>query len=189
MYIRCQAMLQNALQPANWLRFDYELHSEECEWTFHESITKSMAKDFIVDATKNLKDFSLRSVRDDEIVLDYFTPTAKWMDQIRIELISRGDKQPLLAVVVAKSTGIVPLMVPLAPLLSILFIWVPLKDHGKTGEEIYQFQKEIEAISKTTVTSRTTRYSLSNPRGKGKGPSPASLEAPPPITTLEVECE
>lgn len=161
-------MLQNIVQPGNWIQRGRLRHSEECEWTFQPSITKDMAKEMVVQAGRNLKDFSLRSVKDDVIIFDYFTPTAKWMDQLRIEFVSRGDGQSLVAIVLAKSTGIFPLVVPFATLLSMIFFWVPFKDWGKTGHEIYLLQKEFQNVSKTSISARTTRYSLGNPKGNSK---------------------
>jgi hypothetical protein len=42
-YLSLQANVQNKLQPADWVTFNFNLHSEEAEWTFDPSITKEEA--------------------------------------------------------------------------------------------------------------------------------------------------
>ena len=166
-FIKLQANIQNLIQPGNWLKFNFLMHSEECEWIFQKSIDRDRAKEFIIEAGKNMSDFSLRSIQEDVILFDYYTPRGQWMDQVRIEVIA-GD--PCKASLLAKSTGVVPLIVPFAPLLSTILFWVPFQDYGgKTSQEIALLQREFMAISNTSVESRTTRYSLGNPRRPDKG--------------------
>jgi hypothetical protein len=161
-YLSLQADVQNKLQPADWVTFNFNFHSEEAEWTFDSSITKEEASKAITEAGNSLNAFYLRSVDGDTIVFDYITPTAKWMDQVCIELVSNQGSS-CKAIVLCKSTGIFPLSVPFAPILNVFFFWIPFGDSGKNGQENSILRKKVEELSGFKVSSETKRYSTSNP--------------------------
>lgn len=167
-YLSLQADIQNKLQPAGWLTFNFNFHSEEAEWTFDPSVTKEEAFRAVTEAGNSLNTFYLRSADGDAIVFDYMTPTAKWMDQVCIELVS-NEGSSCKAIVLCKSTGILPLSIPFAPILNAIFFWIPFGDNGKNAQENSILQKKVEESSGFKVLSETKRYSTSNPNRPKKG--------------------
>jgi hypothetical protein len=165
-YLSLQADIQNKLKPADWVPFNFNFHSEESEWTFDPSITKEEAFKAITEAGNSLNDFYLRSAKGDAIVFDYITPTAKWMDQVCVKLVSNQGSS-CKAIVLCKSTGVFPLSIPFAPILNVFFFWLPFGDNGKNGHENSILRKKVEESSGFKVVSETKRYSTSNPK-KGK---------------------
>jgi hypothetical protein len=160
-YLSLQADVQNKLQPASWVTFNFNFHSEEAEWTFEPSITKEEAIKSIKEAGTSLNDFHLRSASGKAIIFDYFTPTAKWMDQVCVELVS-NQGSPCKAIVLCKSTGVFPLYIPFAPILNAFFFWLPFGDNGKSAHENSILRKKVEELSGFKILSETKRYSTSN---------------------------
>jgi hypothetical protein len=167
-YLSLQANVQNKLQPADWVTFNFNLHSEEAEWTFDPSITKEEAFKAITEAGNDLNDFYLRSAKGDAIVFDYFTPAAKWMDQVCVELVSNQGSS-CKAIVLCKSTGVFPLSIPFAPILNSFFFWLPFGDNGKSANENSILRKKVDESSGFKVSSETKRYSTSNLKRPKKG--------------------
>jgi hypothetical protein len=168
LFLSLQAAVQNKLQPADWLTFNFNFHSEESEWTFDPSITKKGAFKIITGAGDSLNDFYLRSAEGDTLLFDYFTPGAKWMDQVRVELVW-NEGSPCKAIVLCKSTGVFPLFIPFAPILNAFFFWLPFGDNGKSANENSILLKKVEELSGFKVSSETKRYSTSNRKQPKKG--------------------
>jgi hypothetical protein len=167
-YLSLQADVQNKLRPADWVTCIFNFHSEEAEWTFDPTITKEEALKAITEAGNSLNDFYLRSIDGDAIVFDYFTRTAKWMDQVCVKLVSNQGSS-CKAIVLCKSTGVFPLSIPFAPILNVFFFWIPFGDGGKNAHENYILRKKVEELSDFKVLSETKRYSTSNPKKPKKG--------------------
>mmetsp|Transcript_5654 Transcript_5654/g.7759 ORF Transcript_5654/g.7759 Transcript_5654/m.7759 type:complete len:170 (-) Transcript_5654:19-528(-) len=165
-YISLQGNIQSKLRPGSWLPGIRNPHSEEVEWKFPESTSKETAMNAVSEAATSLDNFLERS-NDKEsrtIVIDTFTK-AKWMDQVVLKFKEDGsDGGELKAQVECCATGFFPLIVPLAPLLNIIFCFIPFGDGGNCARTMKILQKKVTEMSGTEIESKTIRYSLTNPK-------------------------
>lgn len=99
------------------------------------------------------------------MVIHVFTKV-KWMDQITVTF--HGEKK-CKAMLVAESTGMLPLCVPFACVLNLGLFWCPFLDtNGRCGYSISLLRKEIEKISGKSMQSQTIRFSRSVQQKKYK---------------------
>jgi hypothetical protein len=158
--VAVQGNIQAKLRPATWIKWCYNLHSEEEKWDFDATVGKEDAIKAIVKAGNDLPDFFLREASDEVIIFDYFTPAAKWMDEIRVELVQTDSS--VQARVVACALGVLPVSIPFSFLLNALFCWLPFGDNGKNAHELSMLRKKVEEINGKSLKVKTLRRSQTN---------------------------
>ncbi len=164
--VRAQAGVQAWLRPGLWLACARDFHHEVHEWA-----SSSLGADELLDKVWTIaKDMELEGSAFEQyaydkagkkIVLNYLTAKAKWLDQIELTFVPAGSGCTVR--VRAYSTGVLPLVVPLAPLLNAIFMFFPFQDaNGKCNQEIEELRTEVvKAVS--DLTSAVLVYSKGNP--------------------------
>jgi hypothetical protein len=164
--VRAQAGVQAWLRPGVWLPCARDWHHEVHEWA-----SPSLGADELLDKVWSIaKDMELEGRALEQydydkagkrIVLNYFTAKAKWLDQLELTFVSAGSGCTVR--VRAYSTGVLPLLVPLAPLLNVIFMFFPFQDaNGKCNAEIEELRAEVvKAVS--DLSSTVVVYSKGNP--------------------------
>jgi hypothetical protein len=123
-----QAASQARLRPAVWSPRVARFHSTELLWTLRCSVAQGVAE--LLAITRNLADrgWSVHSVDEGRgcVVLNRLTPWLKWLDQARFRFEPYG--QGCKVEIYACSTGFLPLIVPLAPVLNCALFFLPFFD-------------------------------------------------------------
>jgi len=163
--IPCQVAIQAKLQPAGWLPTNLKnMHRGEEEWSFESkdieavfsSYTKALEGKLSQDSSF-AKCFKLKTANEETktITLHYLTPGAKWLDIYTLEFSESENGVKCKAV--GMSTGIFPLILPLAPVLNVALFWLTFHDHGfcekglewlrsDLGEDIAVSDENVELI-------------------------------------------
>uniref|UniRef100_A0A7S2RFA6 Uncharacterized protein n=1 Tax=Mucochytrium quahogii TaxID=96639 RepID=A0A7S2RFA6_9STRA len=170
--ISCQGSIQTKLRPATWIPGIRNPHSEVQSWTFDADVATSMK--YVWEAANDLTTTGyIPRVFDKDtevIVVDCLTKNAKWMDQLRFafKFCEEGKTD---CQVFGSSTGFLPLIFPLAPVLNVFLCWIPFLDQGVCGKEMGKLGQQVETKFNTSITIRVMRYSNSNPKKKTISPN------------------
>jgi hypothetical protein len=162
--VSLQAGVQAWLKPAMWIPGVRSFHSEQHEWRV--AAPAGQVLEAVVEAAAGLTTRGWSQYEVDKagrrVVLNYVTRVAKWLDQVELRFEEVGPSSTVVRVH-AYSTGMLPLLIPLAPLLNILLIFFPFLDKdGKCGAEIDELRAAV-AIKVKQIESRVVVYSLGNP--------------------------
>lgn len=153
--VSCQVAIQSYLHPGSWLWGVRNAHSEEERWLIPDTRSSDVIKileDFVLsDSTK----YNIARRTLTELVVDVITPV-RWLDQLRLEFRDVEGGSECHAV--GCSTGFLPLIVPLAPLLNALLCWVPFGDSGKNFTSLLELRRELSSNGKQ-VNCSTLRAS------------------------------
>jgi len=137
------------------------MREEVHEWTI-EGKSVDEVKNGLRKAAEELDGFKLYSEKADVMVINFLTK-AKWLDQLVLRFEATSGNAVKVRVQ-NNSTGLLPLIIPLAPLLNVVFFFVPFKDHGKCGATINVFKKGLSKQLNEDVGSEVIQKSKGNPR-------------------------
>mmetsp|Transcript_13512 Transcript_13512/g.34324 ORF Transcript_13512/g.34324 Transcript_13512/m.34324 type:complete len:168 (-) Transcript_13512:287-790(-) len=164
--VSVQAAVQGAIRPGTWLPGVRNFHSEVQEWTISVPVVEAMEK--VWAAAEELRDagYSPRKLDKENkvVVIDFFTAKAKWLDQVVLRFSSLGSGCKCVAT--NSSTGVFPLVIPLAPVLNVALCWFPFGDGGKCANTLDRLCRRLGVATGTEVTSKTLRFSITNPKKK-----------------------
>eukprot|EP00483_Globobulimina_turgida_P013134 UN13158 len=73
----------------------------------------------------------------------YLTPKTAWLDIVTLDIVINKDKNTMKINGIGESTGLVPLIVPMAPILNIVFCWFPFHDMGNNKRYLTSIKKNI----------------------------------------------
>jgi hypothetical protein len=169
--VSLQAAVQAWLKPAMWVPGVRSFHSEQHEWRVEAPAGQVF--EAVLAAAGELSSRGWSQYEADKagrrVVLNYLTKGAKWLDQV--ELLFEVGPSSTVVRVHAFSTGMLPLLIPLAPLLNILLIFFPFLDKdGKCGAEIDELKTAVAGKVKK-LESCVVVYSLGNPARRSAGKS------------------
>ncbi|KAK7475042.1 hypothetical protein BaRGS_00033723 [Batillaria attramentaria] len=140
---RAQAPLQSCLRPAMWFPGINRLHSHTEVWRTDtstpqqniESIQRALMK--VIENDKTRSDFYINKVESYFLQIFVFT-RAEWLDVI--EMHFEHDKIKIFAF----SSGFLPLFLPGACLLNVVFFWVPFLDWGMNEKRLRWLQSQLD---------------------------------------------
>lgn len=67
-----------------------------------------------------------------------------WLDIVTLEIyLNDRDTSEVSIKATAGSTGFLPLVIPLSPLLNAILCWVPFSDHGNNSRVLQNIWKAI----------------------------------------------
>mmetsp|Transcript_14472 Transcript_14472/g.25939 ORF Transcript_14472/g.25939 Transcript_14472/m.25939 type:complete len:166 (-) Transcript_14472:106-603(-) len=161
-FISSQIKLQGKWNPGAMVPGVRAFHSAAQEWRFN--CGKSAAMQAVTNQVEKLDGFQLSENEAplDTLVVQVLT-LAKWMDQFTFSF-EEDQEGSCLVKVRGNSTGLLPVVVPLAPYLNVLFSWFPFLDWGKVARSMGLVRKFIEKEegSNVKVTLVTKSFSTSN---------------------------
>jgi hypothetical protein len=168
--VSLQAAVQAWLKPAMWVPGVRSFHSEQHEWRV--AAPAGQVLEAVLAAAGELSRRGWSQYEVDKagrrVVLNYLTKVACWLDQVELRFEEAGPSSTVVRVH-AYSTGMLPLLIPLAPLLNILLIFFPFLDKdGKCGAEINELKAAVAGKVKQ-LESRVVVYSLGNPARRSAG--------------------
>ncbi|KAJ7387228.1 hypothetical protein OS493_004202 [Desmophyllum pertusum] len=127
-----QSPIQGVLRPAMWLPGIKNFHSRKETWIIPEA-TPDVCLEHLISAVAILSEtekMHINKVRPGRNFVQIFCYTeAEWLDVVEIEF-QPGRERGTLAKARSFSTGLLPLMIPFAFLLNMIFFFVPFYDHN-----------------------------------------------------------
>jgi hypothetical protein len=172
--VSAQARLQARLKPASWVPGVRWFHSESAEWRVQGTPVEALM-DKVWSAAAELSSRGWSQHEQDKvgkrIVLNALTQGLKWLDQVELRFaeVEGGWTQVRVR---GYSTGLLPMVVPLAPLLNVLLCLFPFLCFGKVGAELSELRDAV-ARKGDAVESRGVSYSLGSMRGAVVAPQAA----------------
>jgi len=123
--------------------------------------------DAVWNVANELEDFRPWSRNDSEMemVVNFLTK-AMWLDRIELQFTKQGSSTKVR--VKNCSTGLIPCIIPGAPLMNVLLAPAPFLDWGKLASTMKYLQKKTAEKLGTEITREIVFVSLGNPCGSGK---------------------
>eukprot|EP00512_Aurantiochytrium_limacinum_P000310 CAMPEP_0171486596 /NCGR_PEP_ID=MMETSP0958-20121227/1177_1 /TAXON_ID=87120 /ORGANISM="Aurantiochytrium limacinum, Strain ATCCMYA-1381" /LENGTH=158 /DNA_ID=CAMNT_0012019491 /DNA_START=245 /DNA_END=721 /DNA_ORIENTATION=- len=146
------------MRPALLLPGVRNFHSEVHTWTVEASVEETI--DALWKASDELDNYVPVERTANTVVIDYLTKAAKWLDQMTITVSSKDGVT--VCEVTDGSTGFLPLVIPLAPILNIFFCWFPFGDNGKCVSTMNDLRKKASQILSKEISSKVVRASITN---------------------------
>lgn len=161
-FYECQGSLQSALLPGIWVPKVRNAHSEEQEWSMACSQEKAMGA--LAKAVEGKAGYRLAKMDQSAglVVVNFYT-NAGWLDQYKFQF-SGETKESCKAKVYGYSTGMLPMLIPGAPLINCLLAPIAFGDGGKVAHSLHVLSKELAKESGCAPSVQVTRYSLTNPK-------------------------
>eukprot|EP00743_Colponemidia_sp_Colp-15_P002768 GILK01002996.1.p1 GENE.GILK01002996.1~~GILK01002996.1.p1 ORF type:complete len:171 (+),score=25.71 GILK01002996.1:33-545(+) len=158
---RAQAPALDVIRPGSWAFPGF--HSANATWTVSAAEGKTLLSNLADSVRKNqLEHFHLRELdpQANSAKFYFYTPKIKWLDIVEIKLASQNAEQAVFDVR-SFSSSFLPASVPLAPLLTFIFVIVPFGDGGQNLLHIKALSKHLLAQGirldeHFTFVSRTT---------------------------------
>lgn len=127
-----QSPIQAAIRPAVWLPGIRSLHSKKETWIIPDA-TPEVCLENLVSAVALLGErekIHIHKVRPNRNFVQIYSYTEfEWLDIVEIEF-QPGQERGTLGKAHSFSTGVLPLMIPLAFLLNMVFFFVPFYDNN-----------------------------------------------------------
>lgn len=127
-----QSPIQAAIRPAVWLPGIRKLHSKKETWIIPDA-TPEVCLENLVSAVALLGErekMHIHKVRPNRNFVQIYSYTEfEWLDIVEIEF-QPGQERGTLGKAHSFSTGVLPLMIPLAFLLNMVFFFVPFYDNN-----------------------------------------------------------
>lgn len=127
-----QSPIQAAIRPAVWLPGIRNLHSKKETWIIPDA-TPEVCLENLVSAVALLGErekMHIHKVRPNRNFVQIYSYTEfEWLDIVEIEF-QPGQERGTLGKAHSFSTGVLPLMIPLAFLLNMVFFFVPFYDNN-----------------------------------------------------------
>ncbi|KAL4223255.1 hypothetical protein ACF0H5_016727 [Mactra antiquata] len=138
-----QAPVQALIKPSMWLPCIHRLHSCKETWKtdcnlkeFREAVISTVYK--IIASQESTEFWDFHEVREDGTFFRIFTFTrAEWLDVIEIKYIE-GHYE-----VCSYSSGVLPLIIPFACILNIVFFFVPFLDQGLNQRRLQRLKDAL----------------------------------------------
>ena len=162
--IQAQADIQAGLKPAGWIPNVRKFHgADEQTWNLklnnldEKDGTNDKIMDIIQESTKK-SGYLLQPLKVSQtgFILDAYVITRLigWLDVITLKIcfnkgteLLNNDKKEIKIIANSESTGFIPLIIPFAPILNILFCWVPFLDGRKNNTRyLKRIRKNIEQL-------------------------------------------
>lgn len=126
-----QSPIQGALRPAMWIPGIRNLHCRNETWVIPEA-TPEVCLEHVISAVAILSEkekMHINKVRPGRNFVQIFSYTEyEWLDIVEIEF-QPGQERGTLAKARSFSTGLLPLMIPFAFLLNMIFFFAPFYDN------------------------------------------------------------
>ena len=147
-------MFQARLKPAQWVPYIRNLHRYEME------IGKYKLKDFtqsndekeiiqtmtsIILKSKLIPSKTMESNDGYIMEANYYTPKLAWLDVVTLNIVINKSDNIINIHGIGESTGLFPLIVPLAPVLNIVTCWFPFDDWGNNKRYLKTIQSNINS--------------------------------------------
>lgn len=163
-YINAQRKIATVTKPALWVPGVRNFHSEKQHFTFSCSVDEAMRQTWAAAEALAGKGFvAVSKDSDTRVVKIQFLTKAKWMDEITLSF-HKVDAESTGCAVHNGSTGFLPLIVPLAPVINLALFWIPFADGGKCGQAMAMLRKQIDADNAGQIEYKVVRYSITNPK-------------------------
>lgn len=130
MLVSAQAAVQSRLRPAIWSSYTAKMHSEEHSWMADGWTFEEIERAFVETVNELREDglkFQVFSIDRKKmvIIINMLTHRFSWLDQFRFRFKKEPGSKRFSVKVFIYSTGILPLVVPLAPLFNVMFCLAP----------------------------------------------------------------
>lgn len=127
-----QSPIQGAIRPAVWIPGIRNLHSKKETWVIPDA-TPDVCLENLISAVAILGEtekMHINKVRPNRNFVQIFCFTeAEWLDVVEIEF-QPGQERGTIGKAYSFSTGVLPLMIPFAFLLNMVFFFVPFYDQN-----------------------------------------------------------
>lgn len=152
--VQLQSTLQASLKPAQWIPYIRNLHRYEMEIGKYKMkyFTKSNdEKEIIENMTSIILKSNLIPTKtmesNDGFIMEanYYTPKSAWLDVITLKISINKSNNEIIINGIGESTGLIPLIVPLAPVLNIVTCWFPFDDWGNNKRYLKSIQSNINS--------------------------------------------
>eukprot|EP00042_Codosiga_hollandica_P025181 m.110082 g.110082 ORF g.110082 m.110082 type:complete len:171 (+) comp51791_c0_seq2:53-565(+) len=152
---RTQAPLQAFLRPALWSPFGKRAHLDKQTWevdqrpseafrTFLSAIEQCQASFKLIVSATNPASHTAQVL--------CFTNVAEWLDVIEIEF--REAEHGSIAEVIGFSSGVVPLLVPFAPILNVALFLIPFSDHQFNRKRLNLIRENMAKTCRAELVKR-----------------------------------
>eukprot|EP00656_Telonema_subtile_P012759 TRINITY_DN16447_c0_g1_i1.p1 TRINITY_DN16447_c0_g1~~TRINITY_DN16447_c0_g1_i1.p1 ORF type:complete len:208 (+),score=42.04 TRINITY_DN16447_c0_g1_i1:186-809(+) len=146
--LRIQAMIQYWLVPAIWLPLIRWPHFTEKRWVFNVGPEEAMT--LIRDALEHFSGHKEHGEFRDQVIAKssptaqnvmIFTPCARWLDMFEVRC-KAGETGHSEVYIKSYSSGFLPMVVPLAPLLNVALFFIPFA--GIVNERIALVREHLQ---------------------------------------------
>lgn len=98
------------------------------------------------------------------VVISCLTARMKWLDLIELRVCDGPEEGKCEIKAECKSTGVCPMIVPMAPVMNLFLFWIPFGDGGKCAQSLLAVRKALRSELNDEVESKSVFVSYSNPR-------------------------
>lgn len=146
--IQFQSGLQASLKPAQWIPKMRDIHRYEMKigtfqisdnWHFLDIIHKAMEKSKLIP--KKVMETNNGYIME----AYYYTPSTAWLDVVTLSIVINPNKNTMTINGLGESTGLLPLVVPFAPILNIMLCWLPFDDWGNNKRYLTDMKNNIRS--------------------------------------------
>mmetsp|Transcript_8398 Transcript_8398/g.10614 ORF Transcript_8398/g.10614 Transcript_8398/m.10614 type:complete len:160 (-) Transcript_8398:648-1127(-) len=140
--ISSQAKIQGVLKPATWFPLSRNFHQEIQKWT--ASVEVERLFDSVVEAVGSVGGLSVDTVdkKGRFLKLHFLTPGGKWLDVYELNFSQTEETTEII--VKGSSSGILPMIIPCAPLLNVVLCLACFADGGKIAQTMKKLRKQVE---------------------------------------------
>ncbi|XP_076453429.1 uncharacterized protein LOC143288646 [Babylonia areolata] len=147
---RWQAPVQSCLRPAMWIPGLNRLHSHREIWTstrgstadeILHSVERALLK--VIETDRSHSDFIITKAESDFLQIHVLT-RVEWLDVIEMRFQDNTVK------ISAFSSGFLPLCLPGACLLNVVFFWVPFLDMGMNKKRLKWILTHMDVAMETS---------------------------------------
>lgn len=149
--VASQSTLQASLKPAQWIPKIRNLHRYEMDignykisdFKNKENVIGEMTK--IIEISKLIPKKVMET--NDGYIMEafYYTPKNAWLDVVTLKIIIDRDTNTIKINGIGESTGFLPLIIPLAPIVNIILCWFPFDDWGNNKRYLKTIQSNIKS--------------------------------------------
>eukprot|EP01083_Nonionella_stella_P015135 42373_1 len=140
--LKYQAPIAAFLRPGHWIPYIRNCHRQSTTWSL-KSESKTKGEEYVntindVFEHCQLIIYQSKATSYGFLIEAYdFTKCCGWLDIVILK-VYWDDKTPLEVRIeaIAGATGVLPLLIPLAPLLNVVLCWVPFSDVGRSKKTL-----------------------------------------------------
>ena len=154
--ILLQAKIQAFIKPGTWIPCASCVHkAKPRKWNFSLNNSNNNIELMVSIVTQSLEESGLmvqpyiEKNYGFEIKAFAFTRICAWLDIVTLKVKCKNNINNVEIDAISESTGLAPLWMPCAPLINIIFFWVPFYDNGNNDVYLNQTYKHIQTLIQT----------------------------------------